>query len=235
VASVDISFDREQGRFVFPVKLAIYRDIAATVPARDAGTASQRSEGRRFPMERLLSTRSVERGLRAQLRSANLLTGQRYVAIDFFPEQRAAKIAKLDDGAREIPTVPDAFGELQAQVARIAKRLEEVPFEQLAGDLKRTLNKIDGAATSVEKTMGGLSAELVPSARQAIDEARGAIKDVRGLLAEDAPLPQDLRGALQDLSRAADAIRQLADTIERQPESLLRGKRSDPPALEPKK
>ncbi|MEF7614612.1 MlaD family protein [Aquincola sp. MAHUQ-54] len=232
VASLNIRFDREGGGFTFPVKLHIYRDTAATVVSREA--ARQRDDnGARFPIERLLSTRSVERGLRAQLRSANLLTGQRYVAIDFFPEHRGESVVNLAAGQHEIPTVRDAFGELQAQVARIAKRLEEVPFEQLASDLRRTLDRIEGAAKSVETTMGGMSRDLLPGVRQTLDEARRAIQDVRGLLAQDAPLPQDVRGAMQDLSRAADAIRQLADTIERQPEALLRGKRAAPTEPEP--
>lgn len=228
VASLGIRFDREGGGFAFPVKLHIYRDTAATVASREPARRAEDANGARFPIERLLSGRSVERGLRAQLRSANLLTGQRYVAIDFFPEHRNEKVAGLTQGQSEIPTVRDAFGELQAQVARIANRLEDVPFEKLAADLSKALAGIEGAAKSVEATMGGMSRELVPSARQTIDEARGAIKDMRGLLAQDAPLPQDVRAAMQELSRAADSIRQLADTLERQPESLLRGKRVNP-------
>lgn len=229
VASLGIRFDREAGGFAFPVKLHIYRDTAATVASREpSNRRNDDGNGARFPIERLLSGRSVERGLRAQLRSANLLTGQRYVAIDFFPEHRGEKVAGLAEGQREIPTVRDAFGELQAQVARIANRLEAVPFEKLAGELSQALVGIEGATRSLEATMGSVQRELVPSARQTLDETRSTIKEVRGLLAQDAPLPQDLRAAMQDLSRAADAIRQLADTLDRQPESLLRGKRLTP-------
>ncbi len=224
VAALNIRFDRDQGGFRFPVTLHVYRDSAATVTSRDPG---RHADGERFPLDRLLSPRSVERGLRAQLRSANLLTGQRYIAIDFFPEHRGEHVAseRLSAGQREIPTVRDAFGELQAQVARIAKRLEEVPFEQLAGDLRRTLDAVEGVARSVETAVGGLTRELLPSTRQTLEETRRAVQDVRALLQQDAPLPQDVRGAMHDLSRAADAIRQLADTLERQPESMLRGKR----------
>ncbi|MBQ1764828.1 MAG: MCE family protein [Aquincola sp.] len=229
VASLGIRFDREVGGFAFPVKLHIYRDTAATVASREPNNRrTEDANGARFPIERLLSGRSVDRGLRAQLRSANLLTGQRYVAIDFFPEHRGEKVAGLAEGQREIPTVRDAFGELQAQVARIANRLEGVPFEKLAGDLSKALVGIEAATRSLESTMGSVQKELVPSARQTLDETRSTIKEVRGLLAQDAPLPQDLRAAMQDLSRAADAIRQLADTLDRQPESLLRGKRLNP-------
>ena len=51
-----------------------------------------------------------------QLRSANLLTGQRYVAIDMFPHapQRDVALAAAA-GARFIPTAPETIGELQAR------------------------------------------------------------------------------------------------------------------------
>jgi paraquat-inducible protein B len=44
-------------------------------------------------------------------------------------------------------------------------------------------------------------------------------------LASDAPLQQDLRTSLRDLSRAAQSLRELTDLLERQPESLIRGKK----------
>lgn len=228
VASVNIAYDRHARRFVFPVQLRIYRDIAATVTTPDSvrrGTAASTPAGR-FPLEELLSPQSVARGLRAQLRTANLLSGQRYVAIDFFPDQRAAEVGALNGNAREIPTARDSFSELEATIERIAKRLEAVPFEQISAELRQTLQGVESAANSFEKTMQGVNQELLPGMRETLGDTRAAMQDVRALIAQDAPLSQDLRAALQDLSRAADAMRQLAETLERQPESLLRGKRS---------
>ncbi len=227
VAAVDIEFDPASARFDFPVKLRIYRDLAATAVARDVPVTAA-GDGNRFPMEQLLSPRSVARGLRAQLRGANLLTGQRYVAIDFFPELRGEKVATLAPGSREIPTARDAFGELEASISRIVKRLEAVPFDQIAVDLRRTLASVDAAVKTTEQMLRRVDAELVPGARQTLDEARRAIADVRALAAQGEPLPLALGAALHDVSRAADALRQLADTLERQPEALLRGKRAAP-------
>jgi paraquat-inducible protein B len=237
VAAVDIAFDAATTRFVFPVKLRIYRDLAATVRPRSVATqagATVRPE-RRFPLEQLLSARSVERGLRAQMRSSNLLTGQRYVAIDFFPALRnpagvtsprgTPLPTSLANGAREIPTAPDAFGELQTSLAALVKRLEALPVEQIAGDLRRTLARAEAALGSVDQAMKKVNAELLPEAKTTIEEARRAMQDLRTLSSQSESLPQDIGAALQDVSKAADALRQLADTLERQPESLLRGKR----------
>lgn len=227
VAAVEIAFDRGISRFVFPVKLRIYRDLAATASARGAPA---NGEANRFPMEQLLSHRSVERGLRAQLRSSNLLTGQRYVAIDFFPELRGEKLANLAPGSREIPTTRDSFGELEESVSRIVKKLESVPFDQVAADLRRTLASLDRAVSTTEQTVQRFGAELIPSAKAVLDDARRAIEEARALAAQAEPVPQQAASALRDLGRAADALRDLAESIERQPESLLRGKRAPEPS-----
>jgi paraquat-inducible protein B len=234
VAAVDIEFDPAILRFVFPVKLRIYRDLAATVapqagvPAPAARGASAPGNSSRFPLEQLLSRRSVERGLRAQLRSSNLITGQRYVAIDFFPELRGEKLNHLASGGREIPTARDSLGELEASVSRIVKKLEAVPFDQVAADLQRTLASLDRAVRTTEQTVQRFGAELIPGARAVLDDTRRTIEEVRALAAQGQPLPQQASAALRDLSRAADALRDLAEAVERQPESLLRGRRAAP-------
>lgn len=225
VAAVDIVFDAKISRFVFPVTLRIYRDLAATaLPPRAAGAAGAASAPR-FPLEQLLSPRAVERGLRAQLRSSNLLTGQRYVAIDFFPELRGERLVVAPN---QLPTTRDSFGELEASVSRIVKRLESVPFDQVAADLQRTLASLDRAVNTTDQTLKRFDAELIPSAKQVLDDARKAINDARALAAQTEPVPAQATAALRDLGRAADALRDLAETIERQPESLLRGRRNAP-------
>ena len=232
VGAVDISYRAEQGDFVFPVKLHIYKDVAPLLNARESARSAP-AEGaateRRFPIERLLSPRSIAKGLRAQLRSANLLTGQRYVAIDMFPHapQRDVALAAAA-GARFIPTAPETIGELQAQLARIVTKIEAVPFDRIADDLRRTLGKFEAAAGALQGTLDKTTQQTLPGAQQALDELRATLREVRTLLARNAPLPQEIGGAVHDLSRAADAIRELAETLERQPESLLRGKRGNP-------
>lgn len=235
VGAVDISYRAGQGDFVFPVKLHIYKDVAPLLNAREAARpapAEANATERRFPIERLLSPRSMAKGLRAQLRSANLLTGQRYVAIDMFPHapQRDVALAAAA-GERVIPTAPETIGELQAQLARIVTKLEALPIDRIADDLRRTLAKFEGAAGALQGTLDQTTRHTLPGAQQALDELRATLREVRTLLARNAPLPQEIGGAVHDLSRAADAIRELAETIERQPESLLRGKRARPTGL----
>ncbi|MBV5287088.1 MAG: MCE family protein [Methyloversatilis discipulorum] len=179
--------------------------------------------------------RLIKRGLRAQLRNGNLVTGQLYVAMDFFPNAGAAKI---DWAGRppQLPTQRGSLDELQATLSRIAAKLDRLPLDDIAAETRRA---IAGLASAVERTealmqrLDGLASNEVRAAvaetQQTMAEARAAVADGRRLLAADAPLQQDLRDSLQELSRAAQSLRHLTDTLERNPEALLRGKPEEKP------
>jgi paraquat-inducible protein B len=56
----------------------------------------------------------VAKGFRAQLRTGNLLTSQRYVALDFFPKAKATGI-DWPQQVPELPTQPGSLDSLQEQ------------------------------------------------------------------------------------------------------------------------
>lgn len=170
----------------------------------------------------------IARGLRAQLRTGNLLTGQLYVALDFFAK---APKAKLDWNAKpvELPVMPASLQELQATLAEITKKLEKVPFEGIGTDLRQTLQSLDRTLQNTDKLVQRVDREVAPEARAAIEDARRTFAAAERTLAADAPLQQDARTALRELTRAAEALRVLADYLERHPEALLRGKKEEQP------
>ena len=209
---------------------AVTEALGADVPPRDA--AERELSGGAF---HALMDRLVARGLRAQLRNGSLVTGQLYVALDFFP---GAGKARANWAARppQLPTQRGSLDELQATLARIAGKLDRLPLDDIAAETRRA---IAGLARAVDRTealmarLDGLASNevraTVDETRLAMAEARAAVADGRRLLASDAPLQQDLRDSLQELSRAAQALRHLADTLERHPEALLRGKPEEKP------
>ena len=164
-------------------------------------------------------------GFRAQLRNGNLLTGQLYVALDFFPGSPHATI-DFDRTPPEIPTVPGSLAELQESLGRIVKTLEKVPFDAIGEDLRKALATLDTTLKAVEKAAGRLDREVVPELKTTLENARRTFESAQKTLAQDSPVQNDLREALQEVSRASEALRALVDSIERQPDSLIRGKRS---------
>ncbi len=167
----------------------------------------------------------VASGLRAQLRTGNLLTGQLYVAMDFFPN--APKLKWASSGAvLKMPTMPSSQNELQASIASIAAKLNAFPLEQIGADLRQTLHAATRMAETANNMMQRVDREITPEAREAIIEARQAIAAAQTVFKPDSPLAQDAHEAMREVQRAAAAFRSLADYLDRHPEALLRGKKS---------
>jgi paraquat-inducible protein B len=177
--------------------------------------------------------RLVERGLRAQLRAANLLTGQQYVALEF---RRGSKPAKLDvtQSPPEIPTIPGTAQELQTTVASIARKLDRIPFEEIGADMRTTLQSASGVLLRIDREIAPATRDTMIEAKQTMTEAREALTQARQALSSvertmrDAePLPLEASDALREIARAAASFRTLADYLERHPEAVIRGKRED--------
>jgi paraquat-inducible protein B len=170
----------------------------------------------------------VEEGLRGQLRTGSLLTGQLYVALDFFPNAPKAKI-DWTKTPPEIPTVPGGLHELQTIVTNIGRKIEKMPLDQIGRDLDQALQSLRSTLHNTEALVKRLDTEVTPEARAALAEARRTLNTAGRTLDSDAPLQQDAREALREVSRAAQAMRVLADYLERHPEAVIRGKKEDKP------
>ena len=226
VKSIGVDFDRSEREFRMPVLVQIYPERLRR------GMKAQPPESRYTEEQRLRYM--VSKGLRAQLRTGNLLTGQVYVAIDFFPKAPARTIDFSKDPV-ELPTVPNSLDEIQSQVQEIASKLNKVPFEQIGNDLRTTLATLDQTLKGAERLTRTLNDDISPEIKAAMTDARKTINSAdralnsadRALLQQDAPLQQDIRQTLQEITRAAGSVRVLTDYLERHPESLLRGKPED--------
>jgi paraquat-inducible protein B len=183
--------------------------------------------------DRALLKLLVDRGLRAQLRTGNLLTGQMVVALDF-PAGGAPAPAALDlrPTRLTLPTIPGEFGALQPQLMQIIKSLSGVKFDQIGGDIQSTLQ---AATTAIHQLTPQAQAALagvqqtLETAQRALASAEKSLQQVdRNLTGESAPLQRNANQTLEELQRAARALRVLTEYLQRHPESLLRGKPDDP-------
>ena len=182
----------------------------------------------------------VAHGLRAQIKSASLLTGQLYIALDFIPKTRAAKIDWNRTPPR-FPTITGSMEQVQKSLMQIVQKIEKLPLEDLARDAGKTLRSLDATMKSADTLLKNVDSSVIPEARSVLSEARQSLDDVRKTLGEtrktlgganevlsaDAPVQLDLRDTMREGSRAAQSLRVLGDYLEQHPESLIRGKRED--------
>jgi paraquat-inducible protein B len=161
----------------------------------------------------------VAHGLRAQLRPANLLTGQLFVALDFFSAPSRQKVDWASNPP-QLPTMPGNLQEIQTALTSVAGKLDKLPLDQISKDLRTTLR-------SANVVLLRLDAEVAPEARDALAQARKALGSADRLLSTGQPVTQDARDTMREVGRAAQSLRVLADYLERHPESLIRGKPED--------
>ena len=224
VKSIEPQFDRVKREFSLLVEIDFYPENLFRGRARSGRLTAENGPS---------LARLVDRGLRAQLRTANLLTGQLFVELDFFPQSR--KVA-LDTSAQppQVPTVPGSTQELQATVSSIAKKLDSIPFQEIGADVRRTLqtstavlDRIDREITPQARDTLIEMQQAMAQAREALVEARKSLASVERTLAAAEPLPVEASDAMREIARAAEAFRVLADYLERHPEAVIRGKKED--------
>jgi len=160
----------------------------------------------------------VVRGLRAQPRSGNLLTGQLYIALDFMPGALAVRFSP-DTRPLEIPTVPGSIDELQLRLASIVTKIDRMPLNDIAQHLDADLASLHGALEQV-------NAEVLPALKATLETAHDTLTDVDRLLGDDAPWRDRLEQTGAEARRTMRSVRSLADYLDRHPEALLRGRKS---------
>ncbi|HYH42602.1 MAG TPA: MlaD family protein [Burkholderiales bacterium] len=225
VRSVDAQFDRVKRELTMLVEIDFYPERLFRGRAREGNPLTNGEPS---------LARLIERGMRAQLRSANLLTGQQYVALEFGTGTRKASI-DMSRSPPVIPTVPGAAQELQATIASIAKKLDTIEFAKIGAVVQQTLQTATKALDRVDREITPAVRDTVVEAREAMIEARRALVNARSALASvertaasAEALPIEASDALREIARAAESFRVLADYLERHPEAVIRGKKQDP-------
>jgi paraquat-inducible protein B len=124
----------------------------------------------------------IGKGLKAQLRMKSLITGQLYVALDFYPD-KPTRILGLLKSYPEIPTIPSTSDVLMAE-------LEQIPLREIA-------NKLLKVSEGVERIVN--SPELIGSVKKLDADLKSLGDLIRNIDTEVKPLT----ASIKDTSGAA--------------------------------
>ncbi len=160
-------------------------------------------------MRRRLIDNLVSHGVRAQLKTGNLLTGSAFVSLDFFPGAPPTTVDWSQQPV-QLPTIPGQLEEIETSVENIIKKVNQMPLKEIGDNLR--------------KAIGDLDLTLV-SARGTLVSAQGTLDNTSSLTGPNSVQIEKLDSTLQEVSRAARSVRVLADYLERHPEALLQGKK----------
>jgi paraquat-inducible protein B len=206
VLDVKLEFDPETITFRVPVLVEIE-------PER-IGTAEQANED---PGPRLGIL--VEKGMRARLKTGNLITGKKEIELVMLKDAEPARV-KTDGKYPEFPSVPTPFDQLTSNVGSIVDRLNRIPFENIGANLDQSLARLSATLENTEDLTRKLDEDVLPGIAAS---AQGA----SDLLNPTSTFSTELQRLLLELGEAARSLRLLADYLERHPESLVRGKEEE--------
>jgi paraquat-inducible protein B len=239
VTNISLEFDRETNRILIPVTIEIEpQRIIPDITDEELQRSNYRS------MAAL-----VERGLRAQLQTGNLLTGELFVDLTFVSDPAPAKL-DTSGPVPVIPSVPATLEALQASATGILNKIAALPIEQLmqslnqvadgldrivnAPDLQHAAASIGPAITDVRDIIAKIDSGATPllgnvtTAAQTLNttlrDAQSAIGSIQRTIGSGSALTTNAENLMQELTRAARSIRVFADYLERHPEALIRGK-----------
>jgi len=235
VTDVSLKFEVDQRDFRIPVLIEIEPERISA-----SGTVPKAAGG-----ERLIDY-MVAQGLRAQLRTGSLITGQLLVDLDLHPEAPPAKI-DWDGRYPELPTLPAPMEEITASLTQLLNKFERLPIEQIGEDLRDTVRgasqlvnsaelreaiaALNQTAIQFQQMAGTLNASVAPGAKDAVDQlnatlaqAQKTLEGVGNSVSPDSALLGELKRTLSELADAARSIRVMADYLERHPDALIYGK-----------
>jgi len=143
----------------------------------------------------------IEKGLRAQLASANILTGQLMIELQMDPNVKA--VMRGTGKYPEIPTAPSPF-------AVISKDLQEIPLQEIIARFGNLLDNLDENLPQITENTKNITAKI------------DNILDKKN--SETSKTLNNFNNTLEEISKASRSIKNLTDYLERHPEAILQGK-----------
>jgi paraquat-inducible protein B len=202
-----------------PQRLEMYSTVAGTESAN-----KEFNELLHDPLKR--ARRQVEHGLRARLKTGNLVTGKLFVDLEFYPDAPPAELT-YTGVYPEIPTMPGSLETILDGIQQLVNKLEKANIDQMVSNLNQLLSSTSTLMAVLAKDAPELSGELRGSLvelRSTFENAAETLKTVNRTASPSGEIGSQLQDTLREVSEAARSIRLLADYLERNPESLLKGK-----------
>ena len=192
----------------------------------------------------------VKRGLRMQLHTANYLTGQMVLGMDFVANAKTEEAKVMPDGRIYVPGMAGGLDGIASNISDLTQKLSSIPFEQIGTELQSTLQGLSGLANGPElkdslKALQGTLAstqalvqkfdtgvtplmkrlpEMSQSLQATLDKTSKLVGSADSAYGANSQVKRDVERLLAQLSDTARSVRLLADYLSEHPEALIQGR-----------
>jgi len=162
-------------------------------------------------------TEGVDRGLRASLENGNLLTGAKYVGIDYFPTADPAEVGVLRDYA-VIPVIDTGLAQIQQKVVTILDKINNMELEETVDGLNTSIDSLDGILAEVQ---GLLATEGMQDLPAELGDTLVELTELLNALSPGSPTYESIDSSLLRLNRGLTDFENLMETLSEQPNALV--------------
>ena len=236
VTDVRLSYDAAKDIVVAPVRFEVE-------PERIVGVGQ-----RVFKTEQEAVEAVLQKGLRASLQSASLITGQQQVTLEFDANAPPAEV-KMDGPDYVIPsTEGGGFAGLTASATELLNNVNTMPFEQIGKSLdgilrstndmvagpqmKKALTDLIAMIASAQAMIQRLDTKQLPALVAGLDEtlasANKLVLSLDNGYGDNTKFNRDLERLLVQANDSLRSISALADLLARHPEALVKGRPAGP-------
>jgi len=176
----------------------------------------------------------VKQGLRAQMSTASLITGSKYIDLVFVDDAPEAQFIRSDNYS-EIPTVDQNIDMVAEKLDKVLDKVANIPIDKIGDDLaasmaslrnilgtlekQKTAQKMDGAVENMRDTL--------ETANQALDQIRQTMQSVDQAIAPDSELKYEMTEMMKSVNDAANSVQLFVDELNRHPNAMISGAKKD--------
>ncbi|GAB5451536.1 MAG: intermembrane transport protein PqiB [Halioglobus sp.] len=159
----------------------------------------------------------VSNGMRASLESGSIITGAKFVNIDYYADAEPAQIGTFLDYPT-IPTIETGLGQIQYKVESILDKVNNLPLEDTVAAANNALASLDDTLASLDHILENESTrDLTRQLQETLSELQSAL----GGLSPGSGIYQSLDASLLQLNRTLDNIESLTGTLAKKPNAVV--------------
>ncbi|MCF6434318.1 MULTISPECIES: intermembrane transport protein PqiB [Pseudoalteromonas] len=186
----------------------------------------------------------IRNGLRASLKSGNMLTGAIYIELDFYPDAPDARVM-TSSLYPTLPSVSSGFTALSEQVTKLLNKLNDLPVNKTLDQLDGTLREYRQLAMEMNELIGSFNQsgttnkvnENLDTIKVTLTQLTSSLRQFEKTLThyqQDSTMVEQLTDTLEELESLSNTLKPFAKGLNEQPNMIIFNKQT-PDDPEPRK
>lgn len=183
----------------------------------------------------------IRNGLKASLKSGNILTGAVYIDLDFYTTTSGNEVFVNTDIYPVLPSTSSGFTALSEQMTALVNKLNQLPFEEASENLNNTLTAYQSLAEEMKALISEFNnnetadkvAKNLTQLETTLTQLTSSLKQFENTLSgyqQGSGVVDQLTNTLQELENLSNTLKPLSKGLNEQPSMLIfdRSTPSDP-------